>query len=77
LRKGLVEAGTGNLLLVGQHGTVLRSTDGGLLWHALPSGTRRNFRGATVDTRSGNIVAVGDRIVRLVRVSDAPSRGEE
>jgi len=35
----------------------------------LPSHTRRSFRGATINERNGDIIAVGERIVRFKRRS--------
>ena len=67
LRKGMLEPRTGNLLLVGSQGAILRSRDGGRSWEALPSHTTRHFNSMWVDERSGDIVLVGERIVRLVR----------
>jgi hypothetical protein len=74
LRKAVLEPRTGNLLLVGSQGAILRSRDG-RGWEALPSHTVRPFNSLVVDERSGDLVLVGERIVRLVRQSkgqDAP-----
>jgi photosystem II stability/assembly factor-like uncharacterized protein len=65
----MLEPRTGNLLLVGSQGSLLRSRDGGLAWEALPSHTVRHFSSMSVDERSGDIVLAGERIVRLVRQS--------
>jgi photosystem II stability/assembly factor-like uncharacterized protein len=65
LRKALVGRG-GVLLLVGQRGVILRSLDAGQSWQRIPTHTRRNFRSAVLDPRSGEIIAVGERIVRLI-----------
>ena len=67
LRKGMLEPRTGNLLLVGSQGALVRSRDGGRSWETLPSHTARHFNSMWVDERSGDIVLVGERIVRLVR----------
>jgi photosystem II stability/assembly factor-like uncharacterized protein len=65
----MLEPNTGNVLLVGSQGAILRSRDGGRSWHALPSHTTRHFNSFAVDGRSGDLVLVGERIVRLVRQS--------
>jgi photosystem II stability/assembly factor-like uncharacterized protein len=64
LRKGLIAPG-GALLLVGQRGVVLRSLDAGQSWQRIPTHTRRSFRSAVLDPRSGEVIVVGERIVRL------------
>ena len=69
LRKGMLEPHTGNLLLVGSQGTLLRSRDGGAWLGSDPDHTARHFNSMWVDDRSGDIVLVGERIVRLVRQS--------
>ena len=74
LRQGMLEARTGNLLLVGSQGSLLRSQDGGRSWEALPTHTARHFTSMSVDERSGDIVLAGERIVRLVRQSDGVTR---
>jgi len=74
LRQGMLEAHTGNLLLVGSQGSLLRSRDGGRTWEALPTHTARHFTSMSVDERSGDIVLAGERIVRLVRQSDGAKR---
>jgi photosystem II stability/assembly factor-like uncharacterized protein len=66
LRKSILERETGNIILVGEHGTAIVSRDAGSTWQALATNTRRDFRGAAIDAR-GHLVAVGERIVRLVR----------
>lgn len=64
LRQGLFERETNNLLIVGRGGTVLRSSDGGRTWQGLPAHTSRHFTSIATD-RNGNLIAVGERIVRL------------
>jgi photosystem II stability/assembly factor-like uncharacterized protein len=66
LRKSILERDTGNIILVGEHGAAIISRDSGSTWQALATNTRRDFRGAAIDAR-GRLVAVGERIVRLVR----------
>jgi photosystem II stability/assembly factor-like uncharacterized protein len=65
LRKGLLEPGSGALVLVGQQGTILRSTDAGKTWQPIPSHTRRHFRSGVFNSRNGDLILVGERIVRL------------
>jgi photosystem II stability/assembly factor-like uncharacterized protein len=64
----------GNVLLVGSQGAILRWRDGGRSWEALPSHTARHFNSMWADERSGDIVLVGERIVRLVRLVRQSSR---
>ena len=65
LRKGLIEPRTGNLLIAGREGVILRSTDSGLTWTPLNTHTTRNFTSIAAN-RAGDLVAVGERIVRLM-----------
>jgi photosystem II stability/assembly factor-like uncharacterized protein len=65
LRKALVTP-SGELLLLGQRGVMLRSADAGQTWTRVDTHTRRSFRSAVLDPRSGEVIAVGERIVRLV-----------
>jgi len=44
---------------------VLRSANAGQSWTALPSHTRRHFRSAVFNPRNGDLIAVGERIVRF------------
>jgi hypothetical protein len=44
---------------------VIRSRDGGKTWHRLPSHTRRGLRSAVVHPRTGDLILVGERVVRL------------
>jgi photosystem II stability/assembly factor-like uncharacterized protein len=73
LRKGLVEPGSNHLLIVGQQGMILRSADAGRSWQPLFSHTLRHFRSAAF-TPGGDLVAVGERIVRLTRLPAPTSR---
>jgi photosystem II stability/assembly factor-like uncharacterized protein len=66
LRKGIVDSERGEMLIAGSRGAILRSRDGGRSWELLPGHTKRHFQSLTVDDR-GNLVVVGERIVRLVR----------
>ncbi len=68
LRKGIVDPRSGALFIVGSRGTILRSGDGGRSWQALPAHTKRHFNSIAL-TERGDLVAVGDRIVHLVRES--------
>ena len=67
LRKLILEPVTGNLLIAGSQGALLRSADGGRSWEKLETHTTRHFNGAAVAHRTGDLVLVGERIVRLVR----------
>jgi photosystem II stability/assembly factor-like uncharacterized protein len=69
LRKPFVEPGTGHLLIAGSQGTLLRSTDGGRTWARLDTHTARHFNSLASDKQTGDLVLVGERIVRLVRQS--------
>jgi photosystem II stability/assembly factor-like uncharacterized protein len=69
LRKALHEPGTNHLLLVGGQGTLRRSSDGGRSWQAVPTHSSRHFTSALAVPGSGDLVLVGERIVRLVRRS--------
>jgi photosystem II stability/assembly factor-like uncharacterized protein len=64
-----VEPASGSILLVGGQGTLLRSADGGVRWEKLDTHTARHFSSFAVDKQSGDLVLVGERIVRLVRQS--------
>jgi photosystem II stability/assembly factor-like uncharacterized protein len=66
LRKGVIDPGSGEMFIAGSRGAILRSRDGGRSWVLLPSHTKRHFQSLSVDDH-GNLVAVGERIVRLVR----------
>lgn len=68
LRKGIVETGSGEMFIAGSRGAILRSQDGGRSWTLLPSHTKRHFQSLALDD-DGHLVAVGERIVRLVRHS--------
>ena len=65
LRAALIEPGTGNLMLAGGQGTLLRSQDGGITWQRLATHTSRHFT-AMVSGKRGELILVGERIVRLV-----------
>jgi photosystem II stability/assembly factor-like uncharacterized protein len=69
LRKIIHEPGSNHLLLVGGQGALLRSTDGGRTWEKLDTHTLRHFSSMAADKQSGDLVLVGERIVRLVRQS--------
>lgn len=66
LRKGVVDPQRREMFIAGSRGALLRSQDGGRSWVLLPSHTKRHFQSLAVDD-NGNLVAVGERIVRLVR----------
>jgi photosystem II stability/assembly factor-like uncharacterized protein len=66
LRKGVVDPGNGEMLIAGSRGAILRSQDGGRSWTLLPSHTNRHFQSLTIGN-DGTLIAVGERIVRLVR----------
>ncbi len=66
LRKGVIDPGNGEMFIAGSRGAILRSQDGGRSWVLLPSHTKRHFQSLSVDD-DGNLVAVGERIVRLIR----------
>jgi hypothetical protein len=44
---------------------VLRSVDAGKSWSFISSHTRRHFRSAAFNPRTGDLIAVGERIVTL------------
>jgi photosystem II stability/assembly factor-like uncharacterized protein len=69
LRKGMLEPGTRNLMIAGSRGTLLRSADGGRRWERLETHTARHFSSFAAHEQSGDLVLVGERIVRLVRQS--------
>jgi photosystem II stability/assembly factor-like uncharacterized protein len=66
LRKGIIDRKRGEMLVAGSRGAILRSRDGGRSWERLPGHTQRHFQSLAVDDH-GNLVVVGERIVRLVR----------
>jgi photosystem II stability/assembly factor-like uncharacterized protein len=66
LRKGIVDPKSGEMFIAGSRGAILRSRDGGLSWDLLPSHTKRHFQSLAIDD-NGDLVVVGERIVRLVR----------
>lgn len=66
LRKGVIDSASGEMFIAGSRGAILRSQDGGRSWMLLPSHTKRHFHSLTVDD-NGDVVAVGERIVRLIR----------
>ncbi len=55
-----VPKGAGNSFAVGQSGEILKSADGGITWEAVPSGTKSNFLGVTVN-KNGEAVITGMR----------------
>ena len=72
LRKAITEPGTDHLLIAGGQGTLLRSTDGGRRWQKMATHSARHFTAIAADKQTGDLVLVGDRIVRLVRQSARP-----
>jgi photosystem II stability/assembly factor-like uncharacterized protein len=73
LRKAINEPGSNQLLLVGGQGTLLRSANSGRRWEKLDTHTTRHFTSIAADKQTGDLVLVGERIVRLVRQSARPS----
>jgi photosystem II stability/assembly factor-like uncharacterized protein len=71
LRKIIAEPASNHLLLVGGQGALLRSADGGRNWEKLDTHSLRHFSSIAADKQSGDLVLVGERIVRLVRQSAA------
>ncbi len=65
LRKAISVPDSGETILIGEGGTAIASSDGSMR-RRLPTNTRRHFRGAAIDER-GDLVAVGERVVRVVR----------
>lgn len=68
LRKGVVDPKSGEMFIAGSRGAILRSRDGGRSWELLPSHTKRHFQSLTI-VDNGDLLVVGERIVRLVRQS--------
>lgn len=66
---GIVAAGNGRLVILGEAGTILRSEDGGAKWSAVPSPYKGSLFGAVV-AADGAIVAFGLR-GRIYRSADA------
>ncbi len=79
---GLAVPGDRTLLLLGSdatiprstdvvsgQGTLRRSADGGGSWQLLPTHSSRHFTSALAVPGGGDLVLVGERIVRLVRRS--------
>ena len=64
----ILELGQGNLLILGETGTILTSADWGKTWAATPSPYKGSFFGAVV-TDDGAVVAFGMR-GRIYRSSD-------
>jgi photosystem II stability/assembly factor-like uncharacterized protein len=73
LRKGVIDPRNGEMFIAGSRGAILRSQDGGRRWALLPSHTKRHFQSLAIDD-DGNLVAVGERIVRLVRQSKSQEK---
>jgi photosystem II stability/assembly factor-like uncharacterized protein len=69
LRKAIHATRATGLLIVGGQGTLLRSRDGGASFERLETHTTRHFTSLAADPHSGDLVLVGERIVRLVRQS--------
>jgi photosystem II stability/assembly factor-like uncharacterized protein len=53
------DARSGSLICFGAHGAIVRSTDAGLTWRAVPSGTDGVLRKALVEPGTGNLLLVG------------------
>jgi photosystem II stability/assembly factor-like uncharacterized protein len=62
----VVDSASGDMFVAGSRGAILRSQDGGRSWTLLPSHTKRHFQSLAIDD-DGTLVAVGERIVRLIR----------
>ena len=68
--RGLVtESGSNALLLTGRDGALLRSTDVGLHWRPVDTGTLARFKGLSFHRNSGNLVVFGDRLVWMQRLA--------
>jgi photosystem II stability/assembly factor-like uncharacterized protein len=68
LRKGVVDLERNEIFVAGSRGVILRSRDGGRAWEHLPSHTQRHFQSLVLE-ENGDLIVVGERIVRLVRQS--------
>ncbi len=53
------DARSGALICFGAHGAIVRSTDAGLSWRAVPSGTDGVLRKALVEPGTGDLLLVG------------------
>jgi photosystem II stability/assembly factor-like uncharacterized protein len=65
----IVDAGKGNLIVLGEAGTILRSGDSGATWQPVASPYKGSFFGGTT-TRDGAVLAFGLR-GRIYRSTDA------
>ena len=65
----IVDAGKGNLIVLGEAGTILRSGDAGATWQPVASPYKGSFFGGTT-TRDGAVLAFGLR-GRIYRSTDA------
>ena len=65
----IVDAGKGNLIVLGEAGTILRSGDAGATWQPVASPYKGSFFGGTT-TRDGVVLAFGLR-GRIYRSTDA------
>ena len=73
LRRALREPRTGALLAFGEHGTILRSTDEGMSFQSVASGTDAELRAALLEPRTQNVIIVGQRGVILRSVDGGRS----
>lgn len=69
LRGMIIEPHTNNIIIPGTDGTIIRSEDAGLTWHMLSSHTQKHLRMATFNQKTGDFVAVGERIVHFKKQS--------
>ena len=65
LRAVYTEPATGHLVVIGRSGTLLRSQDQGASWKKLASHTTAHFRRGGFLQKTGDFIAIGERIVRL------------
>ena len=65
----ILDAGKGTLVIFGEAGTILRSTDAGATWQAVPAPYKGSYFGGVV-AKDGSLVAFGLR-GRIYRSTDA------